>query len=76
MERHDDVRLEDVVVCGAGLFNNDEPFKREQIRFGVAGDGSDPLDRPSVGEICVHYRMVAPRAPHSHSFMAATSTVA
>ncbi|MEU1425166.1 hypothetical protein [Kitasatospora sp. NPDC005751] len=76
MEGQDDVRLEDVVVRGAGLFDNDESFKREQIRFGVAGDGTEPLDRPSVGEICVHCRMVAPRAPHSHSFMAATSTVA
>lgn len=59
MEGHDDVRVEDAVVDRTELLDNDESFKREEIRFGIARHRTDSLDRPSVGEICVHGRMVA-----------------
>ncbi|SEL25147.1 hypothetical protein SAMN05414137_1076 [Streptacidiphilus jiangxiensis] len=35
MKGQDEVRLEDFVVDKTQLFDNDESFKREQIRFGV-----------------------------------------
>lgn len=76
MKGQDDVRLEDVVVGKADLFDNDKPFQREQLRFSIARHRTNPLDRPSVREVCVHCRRVAARVSHSHSFIAAISTVA
>ncbi|GAA0488732.1 hypothetical protein GCM10009544_57360 [Streptomyces stramineus] len=76
MKGQDDFGLKNVVVGRAELFHNDESFKREQIRCGIARHRTDPLHRPSVREICVHCHMVAARVSHSHSFTAATGTVA
>ncbi len=75
MKGQDDVRLEDVVVGKADLFNNDEPFRREQLRFSIARLRTNPLDRPSAREVRVHCSRVAAKVSHSHWFTAATSTV-